>query len=217
MEISKISDAVSIQEEFAKRVIRQDQLPPQIKNVCGIDVAYRDNIAFCSAVIVDYESLQIVESAENTIAVKNPYVSGFFMLRESEPIFSTIRLLKNQIDLLILDGHGISHPRRCGLASYIGVSLDIPTIGVAKNLLCGSERDDMIILDEETVGQILYFKNKKIYVSIGNKVSLPTATKLTKHLIKQKNSYPEPLRIADQYSKQIKNIMNLSTKSKSKL
>ena len=206
MEISKISDAVSIQEEFAKRVIRQDQLPRQIKNVCGIDVAYRGNIAFCSAVIVDYESLQIVESADNTIAVKNPYVPGFFMLRESEPIFSTIRLLKNQIDLLILDSHGISHPRRCGLACYIGVSLDMPTIGIAKNLLCGSERGGMIVLDEETVGQALSFEGKKIYVSIGNKISLPTATELTKHLIKQKNSYPEPLRIADQYSKQLKNL-----------
>ena len=60
------------------------------------------------------------------------------MLMEGKPLLRIIRLLKNQFDVLIIDGHGILHPRKCGLASYVGITIDKPTIGVAKNLLCGS-------------------------------------------------------------------------------
>ena len=66
------------------------------------------------------------------------YIPELFMLREGEPLLKIVRLLKNLFDVLLIDGHGMLHPRQCGLASYVGIMIDKPTIGVAKNLLCGS-------------------------------------------------------------------------------
>jgi deoxyribonuclease V len=116
------------------------------------------------------------------------------MLREAPPIFHTLKLLKNNYDLLLVDGHGLLHPRKCGLACYIGVTLDKPTIGIAKSLLCGTVRPDGFIeLDGEILG---YAISKKLYVSVGHRITLKTAIALVKEL------GTGPLRLADINSKE---------------
>ena len=111
------------------------------------------------------------------------------MLREAEPIFHILKLLKNTYDLLLIDGHGLLHPRKCGLACYIGVTLNKPTIGVAKSRLCGTVRPDGFVeLDGEILG---YAISKKLYISVGHRVTLKTAIALVKEL------GIEPLRLAD--------------------
>jgi deoxyribonuclease V len=124
------------------------------------------------------------------------------MLRESGPILSTLKLLKENFDVLLIDGNGRLHPRKFGLACYVGIVLDKPTIGIAKSLLCGKIIGNLVKLDDEILAYVIEKKKgKKIFVSIGNKISLETAAKLTESMIIEGEWLPEPLRVADQYSK----------------
>lgn len=185
------ANAITLQKKIAKKVVAAKDDFGEISSICGVDVAYRgsSNAAYCSAVIMDKNMQQLVESVDVQTIVKYPYVPGLLMLREAEPIFYTLKLLKNSYDLLLIDGHGLLHPRRCGLACYIGVSLDKPTIGVAKSRLCGTVRPDGFVeLDGEILG---YAISKKLYISVGHRVTLKTAITLVKEL------GIEPLRLAD--------------------
>jgi deoxyribonuclease V len=206
--LSIYSDAIELQREIAKKVIAEDTLHKEIEYICGIDVSYKNNAAYCSAVIIKKNTLELIESVDSKSVVRHPYISGLFILRESKPILTTLKSLKNHFDLLLIDGHGQLHPRKCGLASYIGVLIDKPTIGVAKTLLCGSIMEDQSV---EYDGTVLGFRIKKegkkqIYVSVGHKISLTTAIKIIKEITKKEEWIPEPIRIADLNSK---NWLNL--------
>jgi deoxyribonuclease V len=138
--------------------------------------------------------------------VDQPYIPGLFVLREYKPIINVLQLVKNEFQILLVDGHGVLHPRRCGLASYIGVMINKPTIGVAKSLLCGFVRKDKSI---EFAGDVLGFQvqscdKKHIYVSIGHQISLGTAVKIVKELTRIGQWIPEPLRISDISSKRLR-------------
>jgi deoxyribonuclease V len=198
MMLTQFSDAVRLQNELAKKVVASDDFGGEIKRVCGVDAAYDGNVAYCSAVVMDRE-LNLLESANSKSVARHPYVPGLLMLREAEPIFNTLNRLKGGFDLLLVDGHGMLHPRKCGLACYVGVTLDKPTIGVAKSQLCGTVRDDGFIILEHD-GQILgYTISKRLYVSIGHRISLGTAVAIVKEM--SKSGTPEPLRLADISSK----------------
>jgi deoxyribonuclease V len=138
---------------------------------------------------MDRNMQKLVESVNVQTIVKYPYVPGLLMLREAEPIIYTLKSLKNTYDLLLIDGHGLLHPRKCGLACYIGVTIDKPTIGVAKSRLCGTVRPDGFVeLDGEILG---YAISKKLYISVGHRVTLKTAISLVRKF------GIEPLRLAD--------------------
>ena len=195
---------IELQNEFSKKVITHDYLNNNnIRNVCGIDVSYKDSNAFCSAVIVNKNTLEIIEIVNEKSTISYPYIPGLFMLREGEPLLKIVRLLKNLFDVLLIDGHGILHPRQCGLASYVGIMIDKPTIGVAKNLLCGSILESNYVeYNNIILGYRIKKNNKKdIYVSVGHKISLETSIGIVKKLTKKSEFIPEPLRIADIYSK----------------
>jgi deoxyribonuclease V len=185
-------DAIRLQKNIAKKVVAAKDDFGRISSICGVDIAYggsNSNTAYCSAVIMDRNMQKLVESVDVQTIVKYPYVPGLLMLREAEPIFYTLKLLKNTYDLLLIDGHGLLHPRKCGLACYIGVTLDKPTIGVAKSRLCGMVRPDGFV---ELGGEILgYAISKKLYISVGHRVTLKTAIALVREL------GIEPLRLAD--------------------
>ena len=195
---------IELQNEFSKKVITHDYLNNNnIRNVCGIDVSYKDLNAFCSAVIINKNTLEIIEIVNEKSTISYPYIPGLFMLREGEPLLKIVRLLKNLFDVLLIDGHGILHPRKCGLASYVGIMIDKPTIGVAKNLLCGSILESRYVEYNKTIlGYTIKKNNRKdIYVSVGHKISLETSIDIVKKLTKKSEFIPEPLRIADIYSK----------------
>jgi len=198
-------NAIKFQEQLAKKIITRDDFNREIDYVCGVDVSYKKEIAHCSAAIVKKNTLEVIEVVESKSNVKFPYIPGLFILRELNPIRHTIKLLKNPFQLLLVDGHGILHPRRCGLACHIGVITDNPTIGVAKSLLCGSIQPDCFVKhNEDVLGYAINREGKlkkMIYVSIGHKISLPTAVRLVKSLTKRGELTPEPLRIADIASK----------------
>src|SRR5215208_543379 len=195
---------IELQKEFSKKVITHDYLNNNnIRNVCGIDVSYKDLNAFCSAVIINKNTLEIIEIVNEKSTISYPYIPGLFMLREGEPLLKIVRLLKNLFDVLLIDGHGILHPRKCGLASYVGIMIDKPTIGVAKNLRCGSVLESSYVEYNKTIlGYTIKKNNRKdIYVSVGHKISLETSIDIVKKLTKKSEFIPEPLRIADIYSK----------------
>ncbi|MDQ4101996.1 MAG: endonuclease V [Thermoproteota archaeon] len=189
------ADAIMLQENTAKKVLSSMDDFGDIRRICGVDVAYSgsSNAAYCSAVIMDRDTQTLVECIDVQTVVKHPYVPGLLMLREAEPIFYTLKSLKNSFDLLLVDGHGLLHPRKCGLACFVGVTLDKPTIGIAKSLLCGAVRPDGFVeLDGEPLG---YAFSKKMYISVGHRITLKTAIELIK------DAGIEPLRLADINSK----------------
>ncbi len=196
---------IELQNEFSKKVITYDYLNNNnnIRNVCGIDVSYKDLNAFCSAVIINKNTLEIIEIVNEKSTISYPYIPGLVMFREGEPLLKIVRLLKNLFEVLLIDGHGILHPRKCGLASYVGIMIDKPTIGVAKNLLCGSILESSYVEYNKTIlGYTIKKNNRKdIYVSVGHKISLETSIDIVKKLTKKSEFIPEPLRIADIYSK----------------
>lgn len=209
-ELSKKSFSyfINLQKEISKKVIDYDCIDSEINNVCGVDVAYKNDIAFCSALIVNKNTLKIIESINHKSIVNYPYIPGLLMLRESESIITILKLIKTPFDVLLIDAHGLLHPRRCGMACYVGVMIDKPTIGVAKNLLCGHiMKDNYIEYNGEILGYRIKKTNKKdIYVSIGHKIGLATATNIVMDLIKDNERLPEPLRLADINSKKYKSL-----------
>jgi len=199
--MSLYAKAIKLQESLSKKVIQKDYLM-DISKIGGTDVSYKNDIAIASCVILENKTLELLECKILQSKVTEPYISGLLMLRESRPILSTLKLLKGHFDVLLVDGNGRLHPRRCGLACYLGIMLDKPVIGVAKSLLCGREEDDNVILDGEILGKIIEKKKgKRIFVSVGNKIALDTAACLVKSLIRENQWLPEPLRLADLYSK----------------
>jgi len=203
--MSTIEEVKEIQEEFSKKVITKDVLPKNITKICGVDVSYKYDRSFCACVIIDVKTMQVIETVYSSLKTEHDYIPGFFMLREAKPILKTIKKLKSKFDILLIDGHGQLHPRRCGLACYIGIMIEKPTIGVAKKLLCGNQRSDsQIELDGKVMGQAIKSKNKSIFISVGNMIALKTAFNIIKNLILTGKWYPEPLYLADRFSKELR-------------
>jgi len=193
--------AIELQLRLSRKVVTKD-CTNKIRKVCGVDVSYNNETARASAVVMDAVTLDVLEHITLETKVKTPYIPGFLMLRESKPILSVLKSLKNNFDLLIVDGNGQLHPRKCGMASYLGIILNKPTIGVAKSLLCGNIKNNSIELNGKILGKVIENKKgKKIYVSVGNKISLRNAVEIIKSLIKEGQWQPEPIIIADKCSK----------------
>jgi len=173
--------------------------------------------AFCSAVNMNRNSFEIVETRESRSAIEFPYISGFFMLREASPIFTTLKKLESSFDVLIVNGHGVLHPRRMGLASFIGLLMDKPTIGIAKRLVCGVEGvDNYVSIDQNICGKKITSEGHNyVYVSVGHKISLETSINLVIELFREEGRFPEPLMSADLMSKKSRSLYLSGQKKKS--
>jgi deoxyribonuclease V len=197
---------MELQKQLARQIVEEDILKDEeMEYVCGIDVSYVKNTANCSALIMKRRSWQVIEAANMSIRTTEPYIPGLLMIREAKPVLATLKLLKKDFDLLLIDGHGVLHPRRCGLACFLGLVTNKPTIGVGKHLLCGTVRKDLFIEDD---GKIIGFKvsnarnaKKSVYISVGNLISLVTSIRIVQELTKEGHWIPEPLRIAHINSK----------------
>ncbi|MFC4077121.1 deoxyribonuclease V [Salinithrix halophila] len=180
------SEAIRLQKEWASKVIKEDQLN-DVQYVAGVDVAYDPHSEkLCAAVVVlDTESLQIVETAIADDQGHFPYIPGLFSFREIPPITQALKKLNTTPDLIVCDGQGIAHPRRFGLASHLGVLFDVPTIGCGKTKLIGEAKEPgktrgdyaPLVDDGEVIGNVLRTQDrvKPIYISIGHRISLSTA------------------------------------------
>jgi len=181
---------------LSQKIIMEDKLPRQIKTVAGVDVSYVGNIGVGASTVLDYESLKLLESQVVICKVKMPYIPTLLSFREISPAMASIRKLKIQPDVFLVDAQGLAHPYRCGFASHLGLVMGKPTIGAAKSRLIGEPVEvngQTFLVDKgEVIGAVVTTKQgaKPIYVSIGHMVSLETAVKIVKHCAK--NRIPEP-------------------------
>ena len=132
-----VEKAHAMQLRLSKLVIQEDILPKNIRYVAGVDVAYTADLSLGAAVVLDYNSLSVVESKKAKVKTRFPYIPTLLSFREIPPTLAAIKKLKAQPDVFLVDGQGIAHPYRLGFASHLGLVLNKPTIGVAKSLLCG--------------------------------------------------------------------------------
>ncbi len=178
------SDAMAFQKKLAGQVIREATVD-EVHTVAGVDASYRENTARAAVVTLSFPDLEIVEYAVATRPIDYPYVPGLLSFREAPAVLDALEKLTFAPDLLIFDGHGIAHPRRIGIASHIGLVVDLPSIGCAKRRLRGQyeepghERGSFTYLTHkgETVGAVVRTRTdvKPVFVSIGHRVDLPTA------------------------------------------
>ena len=179
-------EAIALQRELSERVERKDRIG-KVRYVCGIDVGFEEDgaITRAAAVVLAFPGLELVEHAIARRRTSFPYVPGLLSFREIPAVLEALGQLKIRPDLLLCDGQGIAHPRRCGLASHTGLAAGLPSIGVAKTRLIGEHRAPAqrrgawapLVDAGETIGAVLRTRAgvKPVYVSIGHRVSLPTA------------------------------------------
>ena len=211
--------AYRVQACLSEKIIRKDCLPKKIRLAAGVDVAYFGDLAASAVAVLDYETLELVETQTAICTSKFPYIPTLFAFKELPPALACIQKLTSKPDVFLIDGHGIVHPRRCGLASHLGVAIKKPTIGVAKSRLIGNLEPAYgrvyIVHNGERVGEAVISKEgcRPLYVSIGNMVSLENATKIVRHLTRN-NRIPEPILLAHNLAAQQRTKSDYSGESR---
>jgi deoxyribonuclease V len=206
-----IAEARALQEQLRGRVVTTGALDrPGL--IAGIDahVAPATGLTWAAIAMVAADGLELVESALAAVPTGFPYVPGYLSFRETPAALAALALLKRPPDLLMIDGQGIAHPRRLGIAAHLGVITDLPAIGVAKSRLVGeheppgSARGSRTVLTHkgETIGAVLRSRDggSPLYVSIGHRVSLEQAVGLVLATL-TRYRLPEPIRLADRLSR----------------
>jgi len=184
-----VRKAHKTQLQLSKKITLEDRLPEKIRFVAGVDVAYVKGTSIGAVAVLDYDSLELAESQVACCKTRFPYIPTLLSFRELPPTLMSIRKLKMQPDLFLVDGQGFAHPYRCGFASHLGLVIGKPTVGVAKSRLIGkaeeSNKENVSFLKYkgEIVGAVVITKygHKPVYVSVGHMASLETAIKIVKH------------------------------------
>ena len=192
-----------IQKEVSQKVIKEDRTgEPEL--IAGCDISFSEGeTAFASCVLLDYPQMEKIESNTVEVEVDFPYIPTFLAFRELKPMLNATKDI--EADVYMIDSQGLAHPRRAGLASHLGVIIDRPTLGVAKNRLCGeaeepgTEKGSYSLLkdDGETIGAAVRTRTdvNPVYVSIGHKISLEKSIEITLQS-SPKYKIPEPIRAA---------------------
>ena len=181
-------EARRLQNGLRSQVVRADRFG-RINTVAGVDIGLKKDIARASVVVLSFPELRVVDSVVTESPVRFPYIPGLLSFREIPPLLTAFTQLQTEPDLVIVDGQGIAHPRRFGLASHLGLVLDKPTIGCAKSRLCGQYEEPeseqgayTYLMDKgEVIGTVVRTRKnvQVVYVSIGHQISLDSARTLT--------------------------------------
>ena len=226
-----VTEAREIQEKLRQQWVGEDRLGT-IRTVAGLDAAFvltgsqalraktsrwmarrEANRAIAAAVVYNYPEMEELERAYAVVRLHFPYVPGFLSFREIPALLAVLQKLRCAPDLLFCDGQGYAHPRRMGLATHLGIVLDLPTIGCAKSILIGTHGTlaeqqgawAAMMDEEQIIGAALRTRTgvKPMYVSPGNRVSLQTALRLTL-LVNDGKRIPRPTRDAHHYVSAVK-------------
>ena len=218
MEINEMPDKfLKEQNEFRNRIKTEDAFDVnEIRLIAGVDLAYWKNendeeMAVCCIVVIDYNTHQIIENKHYSGKIEVTYMPGFLAFRELPLVLKTVELLENKPDIYMFDGNGFLHPRNMGIATHASFYLNKPTIGVAKTYFRVDKKTDYIepektagsftdiIINEQVYGRVLRTHSdvKPVFISIGNNISLDTATKITMSLVEKESHIPIPTRYAD--------------------
>ena len=181
-----VTQALEIQQRLAAQVSKRSEVTTP-RFIAGVDISVgkAQGMATAAVVVLNYPELRVMETKVAQGRLDFPYIPGLLSFRESPLTLAACQKLTITPDLILVDGQGIAHPRRLGLASHLGLFLNTPTIGCAKSLLCGNHEAPGAepgsyaeIADRgEIIGAALRTKLrvKPVYVSIGHKVDLQTA------------------------------------------
>lgn len=201
-----VAEARALQEQLRAQVEERDRLVVP-RTVAGVDVSYDRGKPdlFAAVVVLDADTLEVVEVASERQPARFPYVPGYLSFRELPALLDAWRKLRRRPDLVICDGHGRAHPRRFGLACHLGVALDVPSIGCAKSRLVGTHRapgprrgsSTRLLHDGEVIGRVLRTREgtRPIFASVGHRVSLASAERWLLRLA-PRYRLPEPIRAA---------------------
>lgn len=196
------------QQEKIKDQVIQHGFSNDFQKIAGADVAYNEleQRMVGALVVLDARTLEVVDQAIHEMDITFPYVPGLFSFREVPPLVEAYKKLKIKPDLIVCDGHGVAHPKGAGMASHLGIELDVPTIGCAKSRLIGGYDElgikrgaySALMLGDKEIGRVLRTQDniKPMFVSVGHKVSLDTACEWVLKL-SPKYRQPETTRQAD--------------------
>jgi len=207
------AEARDVQRFLAARVIAEDRPvgDGMVRVAAGMDCSYTREEAgervHAAAVLVAVPGLRVTATVGASRPAALPYVPGLLAFREAPALLDAFGRLPEPPDIVLVDGHGISHPRGLGVASHLGVLLDVPTIGVAKSILVGKPEGELgdapgsqvrLAWGGRVIGTVLRTRRevKPVYVSVGHRVSLEGAVH---HVMTMLGGYrlPEPTRQAD--------------------
>lgn len=198
--------AIEIQRTLRDRVSKA-RLRRKVRSVAGVDVGIRGGDVTAAVVVLSFPGLEVQEVRVARRPVSFPYVPGLLSFRELPAISKAFSQLRLEPDLVLVDGHGIAHPRRLGIASHFGLLLDCPTVGCAKSRLCG-EHDEPelergsrrpLVDKDKVIGAVVRTRDrvKPVFASVGHKIVLDQAVE---YVFQCGAGYrlPEPTRLAHQ-------------------
>jgi deoxyribonuclease V len=203
-----VRGARALQATLAARVVLKDDFPKPIRTVAGCDVGFEDGgaVTHAAVVLLDADTLQPLETHVARLPTAMPYIPGLLSFRELPALLQAFAMLSRTPDLVFVDGHGIAHPRRLGIAAHFGVVTGLPSIGVAKNVLCGKHEPPGPLAGERTplvhrgdhIGWVLRSKPRcnPLIVSPGHRDSMQGALDWVLRTLRGYR-LPEPTRLAD--------------------
>ncbi|HOW74760.1 MAG TPA: deoxyribonuclease V [Candidatus Competibacteraceae bacterium] len=180
------TEAIALQRELRTQLILDDRLG-LVQRVAGVDVGFEagGTVTRAAVAVLGYPGLELLETAIARRPTTFPYIPGLLSFRELPAVLEALEQLSELPDLLLCDGQGIAHPRRFGIASHLGLLVDIPSIGVAKTRLCGMHEEPLnqrgawtpLRVEDEVIGAVLRTRPgvKPLYISPGHRISLATA------------------------------------------
>ena len=204
-------EAVAIQRRLRGQVSLADAVDPAaVRVVAGVDNSYvregEATIGIAAVIVLNMPELEVLETVTAEEVVTFPYVPGLLSFREAPAILAAFRRLATEPDVVLFDGQGYAHPRRLGLASHVGLTLDRPAIGCAKSRLVGSWEEpaqvfgawNPLVHRGELVGAALRTRpgHAPLFVSPGHKVTVETAVGITLACCRDHHFLPEPTRLA---------------------
>jgi len=202
------SEAIALQTELTGQVSHiGDVGAPRL--VAGVDISVNRwaKTGTAAVVVLSFPDLEIVEVKTVTDSIRFPYVPGLLSFREAPLILTACEKLASEPDIIMVDGQGIAHPRRLGLAAHLGLCLDVPAIGCAKSRLFGNHEEPgngpgdyaKLFDGEEVIGAVVRTRKnvKPVYISIGHKIDLETSIKIVLDCCRGYR-LPEPTRLAHQ-------------------
>ena len=183
------SEASRLQKELAPKVAVGPVLDlAGVKHVAGADVSTDGDRGYATVVVLDYPGLQPVEVQGYETELSFPYVPGLLAFREIPAVAGALEKVRTPVDAVIFDAQGLAHPRRMGLASHLGLFLDVPSVGCAKTRLVGTHEEPAqekgsatdLVHRGEVIGRVLRTRKgvSPVYVSVGNGVDLDSAVEL---------------------------------------
>ena len=209
-------EAVAIQNRVRERLLLEGgPALEEVRFVAGADCSYRRadgaTVATAAIVVLSFPDLDVVETRVASRCVTFPYVPGLLAFREAPALIEAFREVERTPDVVLFDAHGIAHPRRLGLASHLGVLLDLPTIGCAKTHLVGHAEEPArergawtpLVDRGEIVGAAVRTRAGRapLFVSPGHRIGVERAVTIA--LACCRGAFlPEPIRLADALAKE---------------